>query len=78
MAFIKKDQLIRLDKNRNSIHKSVSASYSTFEHQGVKIFQIDTYRTDDRKDRGKLSQTMQFDKESASYIVELLKREFHI
>lgn len=38
--------------------------------------QIDMYGRETRENPGKASQVIQFDKETAQFMVELLKREF--
>lgn len=74
MAFIKKLQ--RISKDRTSIHDVVNASYTVFNEYGRTIFQIDTYGREDRECVGKVSQTVQFDKESARMLIEKLQDVF--
>lgn len=40
--------------------------------------QIDTYGKLDRENPEKISQSIQFDKQTAEFIVELLKKEFEM
>lgn len=54
------------------------ATYSTFDSYGEHYVQIDTYGRSDREQPGKISQSIQLDKEMASYLVDLLKREFDL
>ena len=42
MALITKDNIKKLDKERNSVHSKVRATYTTFTSEGKKYFQIDT------------------------------------
>ncbi len=78
MAGINKEHLIRTDKERNYVHKNVQATYTVFEVEGKKYFQIDTFGREERKIPGKTSQSIQFDRETAEYLLDLLKREFNI
>lgn len=78
MAQINLDTIKRIDKDRNSVHTKVHATYTVFEMDGEKYFQIDTYGKNEREMPKKISQTIQFDKESAKFIVELLKKEFDL
>ncbi|MBO8161848.1 MAG: methionyl-tRNA formyltransferase [Thermosipho sp. (in: Bacteria)] len=79
MARIVKDYLTRNNKERNRVHEIVEASYLTFiDDKGNKFFQIDTYGTKYRKLKNKLSQTIQFDKETAKELIEILKKEFNL
>ena len=52
------------------------ATYSTFDSYGEHYVQLDTYGRSDREQPGKISQSIQFDRETASYFVNLLKGEF--
>lgn len=76
MARIIKDKLNKIEKERNNIHQDVQASYTTFEKDGKRYFQIDTYGKDDRMMPEKISQSIQIDKEMAVYLVDLLKKTF--
>ena len=65
-------------KERNNVHETVISSYSVFEINGEKYFQIDTYKSADRQISGKVKQTIQLDKKAAKKIVEILRKEFNI
>ena len=78
MAQINLDTIKRIDKDRNSVHTKVHATYTVFEIDGEKYFRIDTYGKNEREMPEKISQTIQLDKESAKFIVELLKKEFDL
>lgn len=43
MALVKEDNLENLEKIRNTVHQEVEATYTVFEKDGEKYFQIDTY-----------------------------------
>ncbi|WP_042149693.1 hypothetical protein [Paucisalibacillus sp. EB02] len=77
MAFIDVKKIKRVEKDCNLIHKEVEASYSSFSStNGTKYVQIDTYGTNDRLYRGKISQSIQIDKNSAEKLIQILKKEF--
>ena len=78
MAMINLNHFEKKIKDRNQIQEKVNASYSVFTVHGEKYFQIDTYGTLNRKILNKTSQTLQFDKESAIKIIELLRKEYNI
>ena len=68
----------KVDKDRNIIHDKVYTTFSSFDNYGVHYVQIDTYGRSNREQPGKISQSIQLDKETASYLVDLLKREFDL
>ena len=76
MARIIKDRIYKTEKERNNIHQDVQASYTVFEKDGERYFQIDTYGKDDRMMPEKISQSIQIDKEMASTLIDLLKQTF--
>jgi len=65
-------------KEKNSIQEKINSSYSVFDINGEKYFQIDTYGSSDRQILGKTSQTIQFDKNVAKKIIEILSKEFNM
>ena len=78
MANINWTQIERLEKQRHTIHEEVDASYSIFEKNGNKYFQIDTYGSSSRALTTKVSQSIQLDQNSVKELVALLKKEFQI
>ena len=78
MAQLDIEKIERLNKDRNTVHEKVYTTYSTFNSCGRHYVQIDTYGRSDREQPGKISQSIQLDKETASYLVDLLKREFDL
>ena len=78
MAQIDINKIEKLTKDRNTIHEKLYTTYSSFDSYGTHYVQIDTYGRSDRELPGKISQSIQFDKETAAYIVNLLKREFDL
>jgi hypothetical protein len=78
LALINANSFKKVPKERNIIHKDVDATYTIFKDEnGKKYFQIDTYGSKDRKIIGKISQSIQFDIESAKILVTLLNKEFN-
>ena len=74
MALVKK--FVKLEKQRNSVHREVDYTYTVFDDSmGNKIFQIDTYGSPDREIKGKVSQSIQLDKESAEELIKIIKEE---
>jgi len=65
------------NKERINIHDKIYSSYSFFEKGNEKYFQIDTYGSSEREIPGKVSQTIQFDKNVARKIVEILRKEYN-
>lgn len=78
MALISKNNITKSDKERNSVHEVVESTYSVFEKYGEKFFQLDTYGSPDRKLKGKISQSIQLDKDSAEFLVKTLRNYFNI
>lgn len=76
MAQIDIKTIEKLQKERNTVHEKVYATYSTFDSYGEHYVQLDTYGRSDREQPGKISQSIQFDRETTSYFVNLLKGEF--
>ncbi len=78
MAQIDIKTIEKLHKERNTIHEKVYTTYSTFDSCGTHYVQIDTYGRGNREQPGKISQSIQLDRDTASYLVDLLKREFDL
>ncbi|MBQ8172336.1 MAG: hypothetical protein IJ034_00145 [Mailhella sp.] len=78
MATINFNQIEKIDKQRYNLHDEADASYSIFEKNGNKYFQIDTYGSSKRILSNKISQTIQLDQNSVKALVTLLKKEFEI
>ena len=66
----------KLERNRNSVHTEVECTYSTFYESGEKYIQIDTYGTEQRQVKKQPSQKIQFDKETAISLINIIKKEF--
>lgn len=78
MAQIDIGNLIKVNKERNSIHDQVYATYTVFDNNGEKYLQIDTYGKAARENPEKISQSFQFNREAASYLANLLIEEFDL
>ncbi|MBR0352189.1 MAG: methionyl-tRNA formyltransferase [Oscillospiraceae bacterium] len=76
MARIDWKNIRRIDKNKNSIHTPVSATYTVFEEDGEKYLQIDTYGREQREIPGKISQSIQLSNDDAKKLMILLTEEF--
>jgi hypothetical protein len=68
----------KLEKERNTVHSKVAATYSVFDALGEKYFQIDTFGNNGRKMPEKISQSFQLDRTAAKYLVNLIIKEFDL
>lgn len=79
MAQINLENISKIEKHRNTVQKKAHATtYTVFEMDDKKYVQIDTYGTIDRKKPEQVSQTIQFDKDSAVFLVDILRKEFDL
>ena len=78
MARITVDNMEKNEKERNYIHDEVEATYTVFSEQGETFFQIDTYGKPGRAIPGKISQSIQFDEQTARHLVALLSKELNL
>ena len=62
MAQISLESIKKIEKYRNTVHEKVHTTYTTFEMDGEKYVQIDTYGRIDRENPEKISQSFQFDR----------------
>ena len=76
MAQISLESIKKIEKYRNIVHEKVHTTYTTFEMDGEKYVQIDTYGRIDRENPEKISQSFQFDEAAAKFLVDILKQEF--
>lgn len=76
MAQIDVETIEKFEKRNIIIHDKVYTSYSVFDLYGEHYVQIDTYGKSDRENPGKVSQSIQFDEESARFLYDLLKKEY--
>ena len=78
MARLDLDTIKKVEKDRISVHTKVTTTFSVFEEDGKKYVQIDTYGKSDRVIPEKISQSIQFDRDSAKFLVKLLVNEFDL
>ena len=78
MAQISINSIERIEKTRNTLHEKVHSTYTVFEKDGRKYVQLDTYGKDDRDNPEKISQSLQFDEESARFFVKLLIEAYNM
>ena len=78
MAQINLNNIEKLEKQRNVVHDEVYATYSIFELNGNKYVQLDTYGRVGRENPEKLSQSIQFNKETAKFLIDLLSDVFDL
>ncbi len=76
MARLNMETISKTSKERNSIHEKALATYTVFDENGQKFVQLDTYGKSSRANPGKISQSIQFDEDSARFFVNLLIKEF--
>ncbi|WP_300013126.1 hypothetical protein [uncultured Roseobacter sp.] len=75
MAFVKRIE--RDDREITALHPTqLICRYIVSERNGKRLIQLNTHGSDDRDTPGKLSQTLQFDEQSAAELYQVLKREF--
>ena len=78
MSRIAAKEMKKWEKDRNYVHDVVEATYSVFVEDGERFFQIDTYGKPGRAIPGKISQSIQFDEQSARQLVALLAKELNL
>lgn len=77
MALITSERITKTNIN-SRIQKVTKCTYNVFTVNEIKYIQFDTYGTSERKSESKSSQTIQFDKETAEHIIEILQKEFDL
>ena len=77
MALILSNKITKISKN-SRVQKETECTYNVFHVNETKYIQFDTYGTSERKSESRSSQTIQFDKETAKYIIEILQNEFDL
>ena len=73
-------EVIKLEQYEESIRlleqKAIKAKYWVGEERGEKFIQLDTFGSDQRKFKGKKSQTMRFSKDIAIQLKKILQEKF--
>jgi hypothetical protein len=75
VAQITKDHIEKIEKNSRE-HGVVECQYSINYINGKKFIQFDTFGSPDREYTGSVSQSIQFDEETAEYLLGILNFEF--
>lgn len=78
MAQLNLENIKKIEKQRNTIHDKVYTTYTVFELNGEKYIQFDTYGRIERENPEKISQSIQLDRDTAQYVVNLLSMEFNL
>lgn len=76
MAQISLDNFRRIEKYRNTIHDKVHTTYTVFAIDGKDYIQFDMYGRGGRENPEKVSQSIQLDRETAQFLVDILCNEF--
>lgn len=76
MAQISLENIRKIEKSRNTIHEKVDTTYTVFEMDGKKYVQFDTYGRLGRENPEKVSQSIQLDRDTAQFLVNILREEF--
>lgn len=77
MAMLTPKRFHLKEKERNTVHDSIEATYTIFDKEGERYFQIDTYGTDKREIPGKVSQSIQIDEKMAKILIQKLEETFN-
>ncbi len=77
MAIIKKDRMFKNVKN-HKINKEADCVYSSFSKDNKKYFQFDILGSRYDESTKNVRQTVQFDKDTAEYLIRLLRNEFKL
>ena len=78
MAQLSLESIVKIDKQRNIVHDKVHTTYTIFEIGGKKYVQFDTYGRIGRENPEKISQSIQLDKDTAKFLVDILRSEFEL
>jgi hypothetical protein len=79
MALLSPNKINRVEKDRNSIHQEVECTYTTFiDKDGNKYIQFDTYGSQNRKIKDKVSQSIQLNEKAAMKLIQIIKDELKL
>ncbi len=76
MAQLDINTIKQLEKGRNLVHEKVATTYTVFSDDGKKYVQIDTYGKSNRTLPEKISQSIQFDRDTARFLIKLFVKEY--
>jgi hypothetical protein len=66
-----------LTTHQSRVHPTeTECRWAAFEADGKQYLQLDTGGSDDRRNPGKVSQTLQSDREGAAKLLRILQRDF--
>ena len=69
--------LEHLPKDRQSVHAPTTCTYTVVtDGSGHRFLQLDTYGSEERQIRGKISQSIQFDETAARQLRDLISATF--
>ncbi|MEU1268938.1 hypothetical protein [Streptomyces sp. NPDC005799] len=74
MALIEEFQSVSSDSQK--LHGPVTCGYRTFTVDGRRVLQLDTYGSPDRQIHGKISQSIQLDRDSARDLLKIIEDSF--
>ena len=77
MALLTVENFTHTIKN-NKVHDKTIAEYSFFYNNDELYFQIDTYGTNRRQNQNKVSQSIQLNRDTAQYLINILKNNFNL
>lgn len=76
MAQLDIGNLTKVNMERNSVHDQVYTTYTVFDNNGENIYRL--IHMERRENPEKISQSFQFIRETASYVANLLIKEFEL
>ena len=77
MARIDIKRLTKKEISNSKPHELVAGAYEVISTPNdKKLLQIDTFGRDSRKEKKKVSQSMQFDQDALEWLLELYQKEF--
>jgi hypothetical protein len=74
MALVRK--FVPLELQRSTLHDEIEAKYAVFQKDGQGFVQINTYGRSTRDIPGKVSQSLQMDRQGAEQLIEILRKAF--
>ncbi len=61
---------------KDSRHTDAEGTYSIVESEGIRMLQIDTYGSENRKIPGKVSQSIRFSPEALKQLTKIIRENF--
>ena len=68
----------KVAKDRTGLHEPTEAQYLAFDTAAGRILQIDTIGSRQRKEVGKMSQSIQLDRQTAGELLAILRETFEL